>query len=68
MLKEELLELEKLNNFMLKTYKFDQFLQKHGFQVFRLPSYHCDFNAIEYIWSDLKREIRDMNLKGCEHE
>lgn len=56
-LKVELLELVKLNTPKFKTYKFDAVVQKHGFQVLRLPPYHCDLNAIEYIWSDIKREI-----------
>ncbi|XP_054708384.1 uncharacterized protein LOC129218192 [Uloborus diversus] len=60
-LKVELLELVKLNAPKHKTYKFDKLLQEHGFQVLRLPPYHCEFNAIEYVWADMKREIRNIN-------
>lgn len=63
-LKVELLELVKLNAPPFKTYKFDELLKGHGFNVLRLPPYHCDFNAIEYVWSDIKRQIRNINPTG----
>ncbi|GBL84728.1 hypothetical protein AVEN_191169-1 [Araneus ventricosus] len=36
-------------------------LQEYSFKILRLPPYHCDLNAIEYIWSDIKRQIRNIN-------
>ncbi|KAF8771805.1 hypothetical protein HNY73_019176 [Argiope bruennichi] len=36
-------------------------LQEYDFQIFRLPPYHCDINAIEYIWANIKRQIREIN-------
>ncbi|KAJ3662230.1 hypothetical protein Zmor_006586 [Zophobas morio] len=32
-----------------------------GFRVIRLPPYHCIFNPIELIWSQMKNNIRRNN-------
>lgn len=48
----------------VKTYRFDCMLAEHGFTTLRLPPYHCDINAIEYVWAELKRYVRNINPTG----
>ncbi|XP_035225782.1 uncharacterized protein LOC118198254 [Stegodyphus dumicola] len=36
----------------------------NGHHVLRLPPYHCDLNAIEYVWSSVKGLIRKRNVTG----
>lgn len=43
-------------------YEADQFLAAHGHKVARLPPYHCDLNAIEFMWSLLKRRVASANV------
>ncbi|KAJ3648947.1 hypothetical protein Zmor_014697 [Zophobas morio] len=38
-----------------KCYHLDLYAQHHGHWVLRLSPYHCDFNAIEMAWSEVKR-------------
>ena len=33
-----------------------------GFEVLRLPPYHCNFNDIEIVWSEIKRKVRHDNV------
>ena len=49
MRKTELLKLVKSNSPAIKTYEFDAMLAEHGLYALRLPPYHCDINAIEYV-------------------
>lgn len=32
----------------------DEYLREQGISVLRLPPYHCQFNAIELTWAELK--------------
>ncbi|KAJ4435829.1 hypothetical protein ANN_18448 [Periplaneta americana] len=32
------------------------------FEMYGLPPYHCDLNAIEYIWSIIKRRTANRNV------
>lgn len=43
-------------------YEADQLLEAHGHKVARLPPYHCEFNAIEFTWSLLKRRVASKNV------
>ena len=43
-------------------YEADQLLESHGHKVARLPPYHCDLNAIEFMWSLLKRRVASKNV------
>ncbi|XP_035206916.1 protein FAM243A-like [Stegodyphus dumicola] len=45
-------------------YKIDNIIKENGHHVVRLPPYHCDLNAIEYVWSSVKRLIRERNVTG----
>ncbi|GLV46483.1 hypothetical protein CBL_20812 [Carabus blaptoides fortunei] len=38
-----------------KQYVADDIIYAHGNNVLRLPPYHCQFNAIEEVWSQCKR-------------
>lgn len=43
-------------------YEAEELLKQHGHEVLKLPPYHCDLNAIELIWSLVKRKIASKNL------
>ncbi|RZC39542.1 DDE 3 domain containing protein, partial [Asbolus verrucosus] len=51
--KKQLLEVLKTRQFT-KKYNVDDMAKERGFQVLRLPPYHCNFNPIEMIWAELK--------------
>ncbi|KAF8783184.1 hypothetical protein HNY73_013381 [Argiope bruennichi] len=36
--------------------------EKEGHEVIRIPPYHCDLNAIEFVWSSVKRIIKERNV------
>lgn len=38
-----------------KKYVVDNMILEAGHEVLRLPPYHCQFNAIEMVWSEAKR-------------
>ncbi|PIC48990.1 hypothetical protein B9Z55_007759 [Caenorhabditis nigoni] len=40
------------------VYKFDSFAASHGVTVLRLPPYHCFFNPVELLWSQMKRSLQ----------
>lgn len=46
-----------------KKYFIDELATLKGFQVVRLPSFHCIFNPIEQVWSKVKHDIRTSNCK-----
>ncbi|XP_035223741.1 uncharacterized protein LOC118196400 [Stegodyphus dumicola] len=62
--KVELMELVKQNAPKEKSYKFDSMLEKHDFTALRLPPYHCDINAIEFVWGEIKQFVRNCNTTG----
>ena len=43
------------------TYKLDVLMGKHGHNVFRLPTYHAELNAVELIWEQVKGSIARHN-------
>lgn len=43
-------------------YEADQMLESHGHKVARLPPYHCELNAIEFMWSLVKRRVASKNV------
>ncbi|GBP87247.1 hypothetical protein EVAR_102501_1 [Eumeta japonica] len=54
MLKTELIALVRRHKPLTPTYALDEMAKEKGYQVLRLPSYHCQYNAIELIWSQIK--------------
>ena len=60
MLKAELYQLVKIHK-PAPTYVCDQLAAEQGFDVLRLPPYHCVFNPIELIWAWIKGEVGKRN-------
>lgn len=54
MLKSELIALVRRNKPSTPTYALDEMARDKGHQVVRLPPYHCQYNAIELIWAQIK--------------
>ncbi|XP_055944327.1 uncharacterized protein LOC129975298 [Argiope bruennichi] len=54
MRKAELFSLIDSNRPKKIVYKIDNLIEKEGHEVIRLPPYHCDLNAIEFVWSSVK--------------
>lgn len=42
-----------------KIYHLDNYAESHGHRVLRLPPYHCQYNAIELVWSECKRNFNE---------
>jgi len=40
-----------------KQYELDQLANERGHQIIRLPCYHCQYNPIELVWAQVKREV-----------
>lgn len=54
MVKEKLLILLKEHKPPTPTYYLDEMAKAHGHRILRLPPYHCQYNAIELIWAQVK--------------
>lgn len=61
MTKSELLQLVRTRRPSPKYY-IDGVLEKHGHEVVRLPPYHCELNAIEFVWNMVKRRVAEKNV------
>lgn len=46
-----------------KRFVIDEMAASYGHLVVRLPPYHCVFNPIEMVWSQIKRKVASQNLK-----
>lgn len=53
----ELRERVKLLTQTFKKYELDEIASSMGHEVIRLPPYHCQYNPIELIWAQVKREV-----------
>jgi hypothetical protein len=42
-------------------YTVDQYVKAGGHNVARLPSYHCNLNGIQSVWSQLKGYVGTHN-------
>lgn len=60
-LKAELLELVNQNKKMFSACRVDVIAKAAGHDVVRLPPYHCEFNPIELIWSQVKGYVAANN-------
>lgn len=57
MLKTELIALIRRHKPPTPTYALDEIAKEKGHQVLRLPPYHCQYNAIELIWGQIKDKL-----------
>ncbi|KFM66604.1 hypothetical protein X975_20146, partial [Stegodyphus mimosarum] len=64
MRKAELFTLIECNRPKRVIYKIHNIIKENGHHVVRLPPYHRDLNAIEYVWSSVKRLLRERNVTG----
>ncbi|XP_045510352.1 uncharacterized protein LOC123705560 [Colias croceus] len=64
LLKVELLELVKLTKLSKIRYVIDELALEHGHEVIRLPPYHCQYNAIELIWAQIKGHAARNNTES----
>ena len=69
-LRTELWMLCKIHRATNTSKVIDNIANRDGHEVLRLPTYHCDLNAIELIWADEKNfvacENKEMTLKSVE--
>lgn len=47
-----------------KSYVVDSIIHEAGHEVLRLPPYHCEYNAIEMVWSQGKRAYDQLILES----
>lgn len=69
-LKPELIQLVNQNKHRFSGYRIDALAKVAGHDIVRLPPYHCEFNPIEMVWSQVKGYIaannRSFTLAGVE--
>lgn len=61
MLKAELLQSVALIKDNFNKYVIDEKAKEHNKTVLRLPSYHCELNPIEMVWSMVKGHVKSHN-------
>ena len=57
LLKAELLECVKNVTSSEKNYVVDRIASKAGHRVVRLPLFHCQYNALEFVWTQVKAYV-----------
>ncbi|CAH2227263.1 jg2118, partial [Pararge aegeria aegeria] len=63
MLKAKLLRQVKENKPAKLKYKINELALQHGHRVIRTPPYHCQYNASEMIWAQVKGYAARHNTK-----
>lgn len=61
MIKPQLYELIKIHKPRCIKHVIDELARKHGHYILRLPPYHCELNAVELIWAQIKNEVAKAN-------
>jgi hypothetical protein len=61
MTKTELLQIVRIQRPPPK-YVIDSIFQEQGHETIRLHPYHCDLNAIEFIWNASKTKVTHKNV------
>ncbi|GFQ77269.1 DDE_3 domain-containing protein [Trichonephila clavata] len=73
--------LQKVNEIkhLYDSYKVEEIAKKFGHKILRLPSYHCELNPIEMIWSQVKgyvsrgnksfklNKVKELVIKGIKN-
>ena len=69
-MKDEIWSIVEKNCNIEKTFYLDEYVKPLGHKILRLPPYHCQFNAIEMVWSECKRKYDQYiaSLKGTPSE
>jgi hypothetical protein len=44
-----------------KIYELDRIANERDHQIIQLQPYHCQYNPIQLIWAQAKREVADRN-------
>ncbi|XP_054267205.1 uncharacterized protein LOC128989347 [Macrosteles quadrilineatus] len=57
----ELLNIVRSHRKEYKRFEIDDIALWMGHEVVRLPPYHCQYNPIELIWSQVKGEVAEQN-------
>ena len=60
-LRAELCSLAKQHRDIHARKIIDEIAKKSGHEVLRLPPYHCELDAIELVWADLKNFVAKEN-------
>ncbi|XP_049274292.1 uncharacterized protein LOC125759487 [Rhipicephalus sanguineus] len=60
-LKPELIQLVNQNKHRFSGYRIDALAKAAGHDIVRLPPYHCEFNPVEMVWSQVKGYIAANN-------
>lgn len=60
--KPELYNVVKLHKPPRPTYIIDSKASELGYNVIRLPPYHCHYNAIEMVWGCIKTYVKEKNV------
>lgn len=68
MIKPQLYELIQMNKPRCTKHVIDELARQHEHYILRLPPYHCELNAIELIWAQVKGEVATQNdtFKMCD--
>ena len=69
-MKDEIWTLVKQKRSLNKIHYLDEYVKPFGHKILRLPPYHCQYNAIEMVWSQCKRKYDQymLSLKGTSEE
>ncbi|XP_066596594.1 uncharacterized protein [Prorops nasuta] len=61
MVKAELLQIVQKEKHLYNNYVIDKLAKKYNKEILRLPSYHCELNPIEMVWSMVKQYVKSHN-------
>lgn len=55
-MKDQIWSIVAMNKPLIKKYHLDEYVKQFGHKILRIPPYHCQYNAIEMVWSVCKRK------------
>ena len=59
--KPQLYDIIKMYKSRNLKYRIDDLAKESGFEIIRLPPYHCDLNLEELIWANIKEYVARNN-------